>query len=73
MKLDDLQRKLARPPDKVPPGWKTDEQWSKEWAVSRSHGRVLLNKAVAGKFCERRKFVVMVDRIRPVAHYKFKS
>lgn len=57
----------ANPPEKVPTGWKTAEEWAKEEGLSRQQAYHLLRVANA----EMRRFRIKTNRgLYPVPHYK---
>jgi len=69
-----IYRQLNRSVDKVPKGWKTAAQWSKEMEVSTSHGfRILLELERRDKV-QRERFNLLQPSgvVRAIPHYKKK-
>lgn len=57
--------------EKVPEGFQTREQISKELGLSGSHTREILHRLVSGNRVERRDFSVVVNgQLRKVPHYR---
>jgi len=72
--LDDLRDVVVKGRiDEVPDGWKTNLEWSVEWAMSESQTRKMLKAAVISGSANDRVFKVKRGvRIYPVLHWKKK-
>jgi len=57
MKLDELRKKLD-PPETVPKGWKTSQQWAEEWGLAQASAQKMLQRAVHAGVMEKKMFRV---------------
>lgn len=69
-----IRKATARQLDKVPPGWRTSEEYARLWnKPEKTAAHILMTGAKAGAM-ERKKFVVMCGEIRrAVWHYRQKK
>lgn len=68
--LATLQDAIAKQIDTVPDGWRTSEQWSEAWKISRRRTGELIRAGIASGNVEVRQFVVVNGPFRrPLRHY----
>lgn len=69
--LDKLRSALSGKTDDVPAGWKTTQQWSEEWGLSRRRCSEIVHNAVKKGLMQVRSLRVRHGQVvRPVQHYK---
>ena len=73
--LDELRRRGFTPSEEVPKGWKTREQWQREWNVSTSVAGKALLTGVREGIMETRKFRVETGSrgVYNTPHYRVKA
>ena len=69
--LNLLRASLFKHEEEVPPGFKTIEEWRKEWGFKPSQTRRLLYAGVASGIIQERYFRIKVgkDLTRKIMHY----
>jgi hypothetical protein len=66
-------RALARPVDRVPPGWRTVESWARAWGLSRPQAfRLIAAGRRTGLMHGKRFRILTGERVYPVPHYSEK-
>lgn len=68
-----LRREISGNVETVPDGWRTCQQWSEAWGLSRPHTSTLLSSGVSASRVEMREFKVQTPAgVRRVPHYRVK-
>tara|TARA_R110000868_G_scaffold193496_3_gene438476 strand:+ start:132 stop:341 length:210 start_codon:yes stop_codon:yes gene_type:complete len=58
------------PPDKIPPNWKTTNDWARRWKIGERQASRILRGAMRSRQVRRKLFRVRAGTaIRPVPHY----
>jgi hypothetical protein len=67
-----LRAELQKRPDDVPKGWKTAEQWAKDWDVTPNAAGIVLSRSVRIGLIETKKFRIQTANRgnHPTPHYR---
>jgi hypothetical protein len=66
-----LRREISGNVETIPDGWRTCQQWSEAWGLSRPHTSTLLSSGVSSGRVEMREFKVETPAgVRRVPHYR---
>jgi hypothetical protein len=66
-----LRREMSGNVETVPDGWRTCQQWSEAWGLSRPHTSTLLSYGVSANRVEMREFKLQTPAgVRRVPHYR---
>lgn len=68
--LAQLRAAQAGEPERVPDGWLTARGWARQWKISDSHARRLIERGVVDGLLNVRKFrVKQATRVIATPHY----